>query len=77
VSDTGCGVPSDQLAILFAKYHRVRSGAAQDTRGTGLGLLIVKEIVEAHGGTVHAESEGSPGKGTRFIVKIPLQVPGS
>jgi signal transduction histidine kinase len=77
VSDTGCGVPPDQLSILFAKYHRVRSGAAQDTRGTGLGLLIVKEIVEAHGGTVQAESEGAPGLGATFVVKIPLRVPES
>ena len=77
VSDTGCGVPPDQLSILFAKYRRVRSGATQDTRGTGLGLLIVKEIVEAHGGMVHAESEGVPGKGTMLIVKIPLRVPES
>jgi signal transduction histidine kinase len=46
--------------------------ATRGIKGTGLGLLIVKEIVEAHGGNVQADSEGIPGRGTTFIVRIPL-----
>ncbi len=72
VSDTGMGIPPTQLSALFTKYHRVPGEATLGIRGTGLGLLIVKGIVEAHGGTVRAESEGVPGKGSTFIVSIPL-----
>jgi len=72
VSDTGMGIPREQLPALFSKYHRVPGTATRAIRGTGLGLLIVKEIVEAHGGTVSAESEGVPGKGSTFTVRIPL-----
>jgi signal transduction histidine kinase len=72
VSDTGMGIPPAQLPALFTKYHRVPGEATRGIRGTGLGLLIVKEIVEAHGGTVRAESEGVPGQGTTFTVSIPL-----
>jgi signal transduction histidine kinase len=72
VSDTGMGIPPDQLPALFAKYHRVPGEATRGIRGTGLGLLIIKEIVEAHGGTVRAESEGV-GRGSTFVVSIPLE----
>ena len=73
VSDTGIGIPSAELPALFTKYHRVPGEATLGIHGTGLGLLIVKEIVEAHGGTVRAESEGVRGKGSTFIVSIPLE----
>lgn len=75
VSDTGKGIASKQLPALFTKYHRVPGEATVGIHGTGLGLLIVKEIVEAHGGTVEAESEGIPGKGTTFTARIPLEQP--
>ena len=73
VSDTGMGIPPVQLPALFTKYHRVPGEATRGIRGTGLGLLIVKEIVEAHGGAVRAESEGVEGRGTTFIASIPLE----
>lgn len=73
VSDTGMGIPPEQLGALFTKYHRVPGEATRGIRGTGLGLLIVKEIVQAHGGAVQVESEGIPGKGSTFTVTIPLQ----
>lgn len=73
VSDTGHGIPAAQLPVLFTKYHRVPGETTRLTRGTGLGLLIVKEITEAHGGAVAVESEGVPGKGTTFTVSIPLE----
>ena len=73
VSDTGIGIAPDQLPALFTKYHRVPGEDTYGIRGPGLGLLIVKEIVEAHGGTVSAESEGVLGKGTTFTARIPLE----
>ncbi len=73
VSDTGRGIPSAHVPKLFAKYHRVPGDTTRGIVGTGLGLLIVKEIVEAHGGSVQVESEGVLGKGTVFTIRIPLQ----
>jgi signal transduction histidine kinase len=73
VSDTGVGIAADQIPALFGRFHRVPGETARTIRGTGLGLLIVKEIVEAHGGQVHAESEGVAGRGTTFVVRIPLR----
>lgn len=73
ISDTGIGIPAVHLSALFAKYHRVSGQTSREIHGTGLGLLIVKEIIEAHQGTVQVESEGIPGKGTTFTVRIPLQ----
>jgi signal transduction histidine kinase/HPt (histidine-containing phosphotransfer) domain-containing protein len=73
VSDSGKGIRPEQLPALFTKYHRIPGEATRGISGTGLGLIIVKEIIEAHGGSVHVESEGVPGKGTTFTVRIPLQ----
>lgn len=72
VRDNGRGIPPEQLPALFTKYHRVPGEATRGIRGTGLGLLIVKEVVEAHGGSVGAESSGIPGEGSTFTVKLPL-----
>jgi two-component system, sensor histidine kinase len=76
VSDTGRGIPPEYLPNLCTKYFRVPGEATRRTTGTGLGLLIVKEIVEAHGGRVEVQSEGVAGKGTTFVITIPLQPPG-
>lgn len=73
VSDTGIGISPEQIPAIFAKYHRISGETTRLIQGTGLGLLIVKEIVKAHGGIVQIESEGIPGKGSTFTVKIPLQ----
>ncbi|HEX9117127.1 MAG TPA: hybrid sensor histidine kinase/response regulator [Anaerolineae bacterium] len=72
VSDDGPGIPPQHLSALFTKYHRVPEAATQTVAGTGLGLLIVKEIVEAHGGRVRADSAGIPGQGATFTVFLPL-----
>jgi len=71
VRDTGYGIPPQQLQSLFTKYHRIPGEATRGVRGSGLGLLIVKEIVSAHGGRVYVESEGQS-KGSTFTVEIPL-----
>ena len=69
VADQGRGIPAEDLPLLFRKFSR-REG--RDTVGdTGLGLAICKGIVEAHGGRIHAESEG-PGLGARFVFTLPV-----
>jgi signal transduction histidine kinase len=73
ITDTGQGIPPAELGQLFSKYHRGPGQQVAKIQGTGLGLLIVKEIVEAHGGTVRAESDGVPGHGSTFVVELPLQ----
>ncbi len=71
IIDTGLGIPTQYLPALFTKYHRVPGEAARGIHGSGLGLLIVKEIVTAHGGTVHAESQGAD-QGSTFVIILPL-----
>ncbi len=72
VEDTGRGIPVDAQKRLFTKYARVTGSAAAKVEGTGLGLVIVKEIVEAHGGTVGLRSE--LGSGTTFWLRLPKAV---
>jgi signal transduction histidine kinase len=72
VADTGPGIPGEQMDELFSKYHRSGNHSVRTIRGTGLGLFIVKEIVKAHGGAVTARSDGAPGAGTVFTVRLPL-----
>jgi signal transduction histidine kinase len=73
VRDTGSGIEPSMLPTLFAKYHRLPGQATRGVSGTGLGLLIAKEIVEGHGGTIRAESTGIPEEGTTFVVELPLR----
>ena len=75
VADNGSGISAEQLGNLFAKYHRVPGRQVAEIQGTGLGLLIIKEIMTAHGGTASAESEGIPGRGSVFTLQLPLQPP--
>ena len=70
VADTGLGIPPDEIAHVFERFRRVRSGAAQSIAGTGLGLTIVKQIVEMHGGKIWVES--AVGHGSAFHFTIPL-----
>jgi PAS domain S-box-containing protein len=70
VKDTGVGIAHEELGKLFEKYKQTTSGRTSEHKGTGLGLLICKMIVEAHGGRIWAESEES--KGTTFTFTIPL-----
>ena len=69
VSDTGEGIPEDQLTRIFDRFSRLDEGRRRGNGGTGLGLAIVKAIVEAHGGSVAVQSE--LGKGTTFTLTVP------
>ncbi|WP_052375684.1 hybrid sensor histidine kinase/response regulator [Chondromyces apiculatus] len=71
VCDNGKGIAPDFLPYVFEKFHQVEQGTRK-TGGLGLGLAIVRNIVELHGGTVSAESEGL-GKGACFTVRIPIR----
>ena len=72
VQDTGYGIQPEQLESLFTKYHRIPGQATRGVHGSGLGLLIVKEIVSAHSGHVYVQSAGK-NKGSTFTVEIPLR----
>ncbi len=71
VTDTGFGVKSDDLPHLFEKFSRGTGTFLIHTEGTGLGLYVAKEMIEAHGGRVWAESEGE-GKGSKFCFEVPV-----
>jgi signal transduction histidine kinase len=68
IKDTGVGIPKEIIGKLFEKFSR-GEGAKLNTSGSGLGLYLVKELIEAHKGRVWAESEGE-GKGSTFIVEL-------
>ena len=70
VRDEGLGIPPDALETIFERFSRVDSQATRDIQGTGLGLPIVRQIVQLHGGKVWAESE--LGRGSVFHVVLPL-----
>jgi|Deesub1362A_J573_1020465.scaffolds.fasta_scaffold05607_3 PAS domain S-box-containing protein len=70
VSDTGIGIPEDKLDKIFERFYQIDSSPTRRYGGTGMGLAIVKEVVEAHGGRVTVESE--LGKGSRFCFTLPV-----
>ena len=71
VSDSGIGIPKDELKNVFKRFYRVPGTVTIRVKGTGLGLFIVRSVVEKHGGKIIAESEGA-GKGTTFKMRLPL-----
>ncbi len=70
VVDTGEGIPAEDLPNIFERFYRVDKSRARTTGGSGLGLTIAKRLVEAHGGTIQAQSE--QGKGSRFSFTVPI-----
>ncbi len=70
IQDSGEGLESEQLSIVFDRFYRGDKSRSRETGGTGLGLAIVKAIVEAHGGQVQAESPGK-GQGSVFSICLP------
>jgi two-component sensor histidine kinase/DNA-binding response OmpR family regulator len=69
VSDTGTGIPADELPRLFERFHRVEGAKGRTYEGSGIGLALVQELTRLHGGSVTVESEY--GKGSAFRVSIP------
>jgi signal transduction histidine kinase len=70
VSDSGCGIAREFLPHVFERFRQADSGTTRAHGGLGLGLAIVRDLVDLHGGSVRAESEGE-GRGARFIVRLP------
>lgn len=71
VSDTGIGIPADEMPRMFSKFSRGKDVKRLNAGGTGLGLYVVKMIVEGNKGQVWVESDGD-GKGSRFIIELPI-----
>jgi signal transduction histidine kinase len=71
VSDTGIGIPKDQLETVFAEFRQVDATITREFGGTGLGLSITKKFVEMHDGRIWVESE--LGKGSTFFFTVPLK----
>ena len=70
VTDTGIGIPHDEQAHIFDRFHQVDGSSTRRFRGTGLGLALVKELTELMGGVVEVNS--APGRGTCMTVRLPL-----
>ncbi len=73
VGDTGMGIKPDFLPYVFERFRQAEAGTTRKTGGLGLGLAIVRHIVEMHGGTVEASSAGE-GEGATFRVRLPLMI---
>jgi len=73
VKDTGVGIPGDKLPHLFEMFYQVDASLERAHGGLGIGLSLVRRLVESHGGTVEARSDG-PGKGSEFTVRLPVLV---
>ncbi len=70
VSDTGAGIPAQELPHVFERFHRVQGARGRSFEGSGIGLALVQELVRLHGGTIGVES--APGHGTTFTVALPF-----
>ncbi len=75
VKDAGPGIPPDELSSLFNQFVRLKRDISGQVRGSGLGLYISKQMVEAMGGQIWAESAGIPGQGSCFCFTLPDHVP--
>ncbi|HET8946856.1 MAG TPA: HAMP domain-containing sensor histidine kinase [Candidatus Polarisedimenticolia bacterium] len=73
VRDRGVGIPRDEQAKIFDRFHRVSTGLVHEVKGSGLGLSLVQHIVTVHGGRVTVESE--PGRGSTFTLHLPSREP--
>ncbi len=73
VADKGIGISPEEVSKIFKRFYRSKNKITSETRGSGLGLTLVKHITEAHGGRIQVESE--PGKGSVFSVILPISNP--
>jgi two-component system OmpR family sensor kinase len=71
VDDDGPGIPENERAAIFARFHRLDRARSRDSAGAGLGLAIVQAIATAHGGRVWADA--APGGGARLVLEIPVR----
>src|ERR1700730_11763221 len=71
VKDSGPGIPADEISLLFSPFVRLKRDLTGPVQGTGLGLYISKNIVEAMGGRIWIESTGVPGEGSSFCFTLP------
>ncbi|BFU45328.1 SpoIIE family protein phosphatase [Krasilnikovia sp. MM14-A1004] len=70
VADTGVGVPQQEMPRLFERFHRIEDARSRSNEGSGIGLALVKELVELHRGTITATS--AVGRGTTFVIGLPF-----
>ena len=73
VEDQGIGIPLEEQARLTERFFRAQNAQTVDAKGLGLGLYLVNTLVTKHGGSLTINSEGIPGKGSTFTVKLPYQ----
>jgi PAS domain S-box-containing protein len=73
VSDAGIGIPADKLAAIFDMFTQIDHSLEQSQGGLGIGLTLVKRLVEMHGGSVEARSDGV-GQGSAFVVRLPIAI---
>lgn len=71
VTDSGCGIPADELEHIFERFYRVDKARSRETGGTGLGLSITKTVIQLHRGAIKVHSKLQ--EGTTFVVRIPLK----
>lgn len=72
VRDTGVGIPEDKLQVIFERFSQVDNSLSKSHEGSGIGLSLVKALVEMHGGSINVKS--SPDHGSEFIISIPVRV---
>ncbi|UCF64580.1 MAG: response regulator [bacterium] len=70
ISDTGCGIPADRLPYIFDRFYQVDDSYIREQEGSGIGLALVRELVEFHKGEISVSSE--IGKGTTFVIRLPV-----
>ena len=72
IKDTGIGIPKDKLEFIFERFAQIDKSTSRHNEGSGIGLALVKSLVEMHDGKIHAKSE--EGKGCEFIVTLPVRL---
>jgi two-component system phosphate regulon sensor histidine kinase PhoR len=70
ISDTGVGIPDESIGHIFERFYRVDKARSRKSGGSGLGLSIVRNMVERNGGSIHVTSQS--GQGTTFTVEFPV-----
>jgi PAS domain S-box-containing protein len=70
VADTGIGVPEQEMPRLFERFHRIENARSRSNEGSGIGLALVQELIQLHGGTITASS--TEGAGTTFAIRLPF-----